>query len=96
MENGTARSLQWASFIVPVVLTIIMAVMTFTNKTTTISATNLEKIVQIEDEQDRINERLEKLDEDKVDKEVFNMLKESIDKIDEKLDEMRKEMNDKN
>ena len=87
MNEG--KALQWASMIVPTIIAIIMTIMTFTNKSTTISATTLEKVLQVEQEQKAINDRIDKLDETKVDKEIFNMLKESIDKMDTKLDEVK-------
>jgi peptidoglycan hydrolase CwlO-like protein len=86
---GNNKPLQWASLLLPTIIAIIMAVMTFSNRATTISATTLEKVVQLEKELSELKGELNDLDKEKVDVTNFNMLVKKIDDVADKLDDLR-------
>jgi peptidoglycan hydrolase CwlO-like protein len=82
------KTLQWASLLLPTVIAIVMAIMTFSNRSTTMSATTLEKVVQVEQEIEDLKDELKKLDKEKVDQQVFNMLLDKIEDLSEQIDEL--------
>jgi hypothetical protein len=83
------KALQWAAMIVPTAIAIMMAIMTFSNRTTTLSATTLEKVLQMEKEVEEIKGELDDLDESKVDKDTFKMLIDRLDRIDTNIDKLK-------
>jgi len=83
------KALQWAAMIVPTAIAIMMAIMTFSNRTTTISATTLEKVLQMEKEVEELKVEVNQLDIDKVDKDTFRMLIDRLDRIDTKIDNLK-------
>ena len=83
------KALQWAAMIVPTAIAIMMAIMTFSNRTTTLSATTLEKVIQMEKEVEDLKSDIDQLDEDKVDKDTFQMLIDRLDRIDSNIDKIK-------
>ncbi len=77
------------SMFLPTILAILMAVMSFSNRTTTLGATNLEKLVHIEQNVIKLENKVDKLDETKVDKEVFQFIKEELKEIKEVIKETK-------